>query len=172
MNVLILLASTLVLASCGVGSGSVEPVQPVSYQMLELSNPPAFPPGTYIFNSQVELDSAWANAPQTYQGDFFPDSPKPVPTVDFSASSMVGVSLGVGIRCYIPQIVDVTEQGADLFIKYRSGEPDGPTTLACLHLWPLAVFVLLPKTKDAITFTRVYESVPPALPEGAIPSNR
>ncbi len=155
MNALMLLASTLMLASCLDGGGGVEPVQPVSYQMLELSNPPAFPPGTYIFNSQVDLDSAWANTPQTYQGDFFADSPKPVPTVDFSASSVVGVSLGVGIRCYIPQIVDVTEQGTDLFINYRSGEPDGPTTLACLHPWPLAVFVLLPRTKGGVTFTRV-----------------
>lgn len=157
MKTLSWMAFSLVLASCGGGGGgeAVEPIQPVAFQALELFNPPAFAAGTYILRSQDELNSAWLNAPQTYPGDFFSTTPKPVPTVDFSNSSVLGVSLGVGTRCYIPQVVEVTEQGTSLLLKYRSGEPDGPTTLACLHPWPLAAFIVVPKLKGAVSFLRV-----------------
>jgi len=136
------------------GAGD-EPTQSVSYQVLELPNPPAFPAGTYVFTSRDELNDAWTSAPQTDPGDLFSGTRMPVPNVDFSISSVVGVSLGVGTRCYIPQIVDVTAQGSNLLFRYRSNEPDGPTTLACLHQWPLAVFVKIPKLKGAIVFSRV-----------------
>lgn len=146
----------LVLASCGgAGGGVEEPTQPVPYQVLDLPNPPAFPAGTYVFTSQDELNIAWTSAPQTYPGNLFGGTPMPVPAVDFSISSVVGVSLGVGTRCYIPQIVDVTQQGSDLLVRYRSNEPDGPTTLACLHQWPLAVFVQVTKLKGSVVFSRV-----------------
>jgi hypothetical protein len=68
---------------------------------------------------------------------------------------VVGVSLGVGIRCYIPEIVEVSSRPGELLVKYRSGEPSGPTTLACLHNWPLTTFATVPKFQGTVTFTRV-----------------
>lgn len=145
----------LVLPLLGACGGGSDPPTPVPFQTLQLQAPPAFAAGTYDLRTQSDWSSAWASAPQTFPGDLDPTAIKPVPSVDFQNNSVVGVSLGVGIRCYIPEIVEVSSRPGELLVRYRSGEPSGPTTLACLHNWPLTTFATVPKFQGTVTFTRV-----------------
>lgn len=143
----------VLLAACG--GSSDPPPTPVPFQTLQLQTLPAFPAGTYDIRTQSDWAAAWASAPQTFQGDPEPSVAKPVPAVDFQNYSVLGVSLGQGIRCYIPEIVDVSSKPGELIVKYRSNAPSGPTTLACLHNWPLATFATVPKFQGSVTFTRI-----------------
>ncbi len=143
----------VLLAACG--GDSDPPPTPVPFQTLQLQTLPAFPAGTYDIRTQAAWTAAWTSAPQTFEGDQFPSEVKPVPAVDFQNYSVVGVSLGLGIRCYVPEIVEVSSKPGELIVKYRSNAPSGPTTLACLHNWPLATFATVPRFQGSVTFTRI-----------------
>ena len=149
-------SAALLLAFLGACGGSDDP-QPtaVPFQTLQLQTLPSFPAGTYDIRTQAEWNAAWTSAPQTFQGDPTPSAPKPLPAVDFQSYSVVGVSLGEGIRCYVPQIVDVSSRPGELIVKYRSNAPSGPTSLACLRNWPLATFATVPRFQGAVSFIRV-----------------
>jgi hypothetical protein len=147
-----LLAIT-VLSACG--GTSIEEVVPVAYQELQLYEPAAFAAGFYTVRSQSEWNSVWSNSPQSFLGDPMPNSPKAPPQVDFQSKSVVGVSLGLGILCYMPQIADISSDRGDVTVKYRSAEPNGPTTLSCLRTWPLATFAIVPKLQGGVNFIRI-----------------
>ncbi|MBC5768471.1 hypothetical protein [Ramlibacter albus] len=134
------------VAGCGGGGPDAEPV--ASTDAVSRING-AYAPATYVFRNQGELSAAWSPAPQL--GQTTTDSP----TYDFSTSMIVGVSLGTGIRCYIPTITKVVRSGNTMTVSWKSGAPNGPTTLACLHSWPLNAFVSVPQHSGTVEFVRV-----------------
>jgi hypothetical protein len=140
-----LLAASL-LASCGGGDFVSEPV---AFQSLQDEMTRSIPAGTYVFKTQAEMEAAWTAAPQQF-GD-----PKPLPVIDFSQAMVVGVSLGVGIRCNIPIITSVVRHSDDYLVSYKTNEDTGVTTLACLHQWHLTDFAAIPATRGAVVFQRV-----------------
>jgi hypothetical protein len=143
--------STLLAASLLAGCGGSDPAvfEPVAFQSLQNDMTRSFPAGTYVFKTQAEMAAAWTAAPQQF-GD-----PKPLPTVDFSQSMVVGVSLGVGIRCNTPIITSIARQSDDYLVSYRTNEGTGVTTLACLHQWHLTDFAAIPATRGNVVFQRV-----------------
>lgn len=108
-----------------------------------------YPLGNYSFRSQEELAAAWG--PFTQSGADATERP----SFDFNASMLVGVSLGVGIRCYVPTITSITRSGNTLTVSWKSTWPDGFTTQACLHQWPLSTFVAVPQHQGQVVFVRI-----------------
>lgn len=137
------------LAGCGGGGAAPEslPFQSMQEQLTR-----SFPQGVYVFRNQAEMAAAWEAAPQEF------GEAKPLPQVNFATSTVVGVSLGVGIRCDIPIITQVSRSGGAVTVSYRTNLGTGVTTLACLHRWRLTDFVLIPATPAPATFT--FERVP------------
>ena len=109
---------TLALAACG---GSVDPV-PVDFQLLRTEFPGSFPAGTYVFKNASEMAAAWATAPQDHVtvDPTRPPGPISMPSIDFETTSVIGVSLGVGIRCYSPQIKRIVSVGDALTVMYTA----------------------------------------------------
>jgi len=143
-----LLAASL-LASCGGGDSASEPV---AFQSLQDDITRSLPAGTFVFKTQAEMEAVWTAAPQQF-GD-----PKPLPVVDFSQSMVVGVSLGVGIRCNMPIITSIERQSDDFVVSYKTNEDTGVTTLACLHQWHLTDFAAIPATGGTVMFQRIVSS--------------
>lgn len=143
------------LVGCG---GSIDPV-PVDFQSLFTEFPGSYPAGTYVFKDQAEMAVAWATAPQEYVpvDPTRPPGPIPMPSIDFEKYSVVGISLGVGLRCFAPHITSITSVGDDLMVTYTSREDTGPVTLACAHTWPLTAFAQVPTFRGSVTFERVSE---------------
>lgn len=133
------------LAGCGGGSTP----EPVAFQPLQDDMTRSFPAGTYAFRTQAELAEAWNAAPQQF------GEAKPLPTVDFSQKMVVGISLGVGIRCNVPIIRKVERDGGTYVVSYTTNEGTGVTTLACLHQWHLTDFVAVPASAGTVVFERV-----------------
>lgn len=143
------------LLSCGGAT-----FEPVEFQPLLTEFPGTFAAGTYVFKNLAEMAAAWALAPQEYGVDPTPNpTPTPMPTIDFGKYSVVGISLGVGIRCFIPQITQVLSSGDDLKLVYQSAADTGATTLACLHMWPLTAFAKVPAVRGSVSFERVSPSI-------------
>ncbi|MBG9390212.1 hypothetical protein [Caenimonas aquaedulcis] len=140
------LALLAMLAACG---GGGETPEDVAMQRLQEELTRSFPAGTYVFRSQAEMAAAWNAAPQEF-GDA-----KPMPAIDFSQSMVVGISMGVGIRCFVPTITAVTRVGASYTVSYRANDGSGGTTLACLHTWRLTDFVAVPAQPGTVAFQRV-----------------
>lgn len=144
-----LLLASLILSLAACGGGSSE--DNLTFQSLQEQLTRSFPAGTYVFRSQAEMASAWTAAPQEY------GEPQPLPVIDFANNVVVGISLGVGIRCNVPLILRVTSDGARLLVSYRTNEGTGVTTLACLHTWRLTDFAAVPATGLPVEFVRVTE---------------
>lgn len=144
-----LLMAVVALTGCGGGGPAAEalPFQSVLDQLTR-----SFPEGTYVFRNQGEMAAAWNASPQEF------GEAKPLPQVDFAASTVVGVSLGVGIRCDAPVITQVSRTGSAVTVSYRTNLGTGVTTLACLHRWKLTDFALIPATPEPATFR--FERVP------------
>lgn len=147
-----LLMAAWLLTACG-GSDSDDPV-PVAFESMQETFSRTHARGEYVLRTQAELEAAWSVAPQQF------GEPMAMPIVDFSQYSIVGISLGAGIRCNIPIITRVTAYGDDIVVSYRSNEGTGVTTLACLHQWRLSDFARIPAVRGNVTFERV-----PAVPE-------
>lgn len=145
----------LALSACG---ADPDPV-PVDFQPMWTEFPGSFPAGTYVFRNQSELAAAWATAPQDYVpvDPTAPPGPIPMPSIDFGPYSVVGVSLGVGIRCYAPHITQVVSAGGDLTVLYVAPPTTGPGTFACRHLWPLTAFARVPAIHGTVRFELVSE---------------
>ncbi|MCU0957934.1 MAG: hypothetical protein MUF55_11655 [Hydrogenophaga sp.] len=109
----------------------------------------SYPLGNYSFRSQEELTAVWGPFTQSGAGA------TELPIFDFGSNMVVGVSLGVGIRCYIPTITGVTRSGSTLTVSWQSTWPDGFTTQACRHAWPLSHFVAVPQHQGRVVFVRV-----------------
>jgi len=135
------------LAACGGGDDT--PPEQVAFQPLQEELTRSFPPGTYVFRSQGEMIAAWNAAPQEF------GEPKAMPSIDFSQAMVVGISLGVGIRCNVPTIASVARVPSGYQVTYRSNDGTGVTTLACLHQWRLSDFVAVPVQPGAVEFVRL-----------------
>jgi hypothetical protein len=133
------------LAGCGGGDSSSEPV---AFESLQDEMTRSFPTGTYVFRTQAEMAAAWNAAPQQF------GEAKPLPTVDFTQNMVVGISLGVGIRCNIP-IIRKVERSDVYVVSYTTNEDTGVTTLACLHQWHLTDFATVPASAGAVAFQRI-----------------
>lgn len=136
---------TLLLA-CG-GDGPAP--EPVPFQTMQEDFTRSFPEGTYVFRNQPDMAAAWSAAPQEF------GEAKDMPIVDFAQDTVVGVSLGVGIRCNIPIITQVSSHDGVVVVSYKTNLDTGVTTLACLHRWRLTDFARIPATRDAVVFERV-----------------
>ena len=150
---LCMMLSLAALGACGDG-GDVQST-PVPFQTLDIPAPPAFTEGTYDLRTQPEWAAAWASSREQFFGQLGPPTTRPPPTVDFQKDSVVGVSLGVGTRCYVPTIVDVSAKPMQLLVKYRSSGPSGPVSLSCAHPSPLVAFATVPKFDGTVVFVRV-----------------
>lgn len=75
-----------------------------------------------------------------------------MPMIDFDAYTVIGVSRGVGIRCFSPRITDVYRVDNDLVVVYREPPTTGPITLACAHPWPLTDFIRVPAVQGSVWF--------------------
>lgn len=135
------------MAACG-GSDSQRAI-PVAFKSMQEAFSGSYPRGTYVFRTQAELQAAWQLAPQQF------GEPMPIPVVDFAQHSIVGISLGVGLRCDIPIITRVDALADAITVYYRTNEGTGVTTLACLHQWRLSDFVRIPAIRGAVTFERL-----------------
>lgn len=141
------------LVACG---GRVDPVS-VEFQLMSTEFPGSFPAGTYVFTNASEMAAAWATAPQEYvtPDPRLPPGPIPMPVIDFDKHSIVGVSLGVGIRCFVPQIKTITSTDSNLTVMYTAPPDTGPATLACYHRWPLTAFAKVPAITGKVSFLAV-----------------
>lgn len=151
------LLAVLVLALCACGSDP-DPLE-VEFEPLWTEFPGSFPAGTYVFRSEMEMAASWATAPQEFLpvDPRAPPGPVPMPKIDFGMYSVVGVSLGVGIRCFAPHISKVTTMGGDVKVLYVVPINSGPGTLACRHQWPLTAFARVPAIRGSVTFEMVSE---------------
>jgi hypothetical protein len=131
------------------GGGDSDAPAPVDFQSMQEAFSRTFARGEYVFRTQAELQAAWTPAPQQF------GEAMPMPVVDFAQYTVVGISLGTGIRCNVPIITRVTAYGDDIVVSYRSNEGTGVTTLACLHQWRLSDFARVPKVRGTATFERV-----------------
>jgi len=138
--------SLALLAACG-GDGPAP--QAVAFQSMQEDFTRSFPEGTYVFRNDTEMASAWSAAPQEF------GEAKDMPVVDFAQDTIVGVSLGVGIRCNIPVITQVSSHDGVVVVSYKTNLDTGTTTLACLHRWRLTDFARIPATRDPVVFERV-----------------
>lgn len=141
-------AALAIAASLVVGCGGSDS-DPVPFVDVTSEVFGTYPFGNYTFRSQAELAAAWG--PFTQSGA----SATELPSFDFGSQMIVGVSLGVGVRCYIPTITSVVQSGSTLTVSWKSTWPDGFTTLACLHQWPLTDFVAVPQHQGRVVFVRV-----------------
>ena len=135
---------SLSLVSCG-GGGDV---MPLAFQSMQEQFSGTYAAGTYVFRNQAELAAAWAAAPQQF------GTPMEMSVIDFSRNTVVGISLGTGIRCDTPRIVAVYELGGTVQVSYFTNQGTGVTTLACLHQWRLSDFALIPATSEPVVFER------------------
>jgi hypothetical protein len=75
------------------------------------------------------------------------------PAVDFSAFTVVGLSLGWGPSgCHGLAITRITEEPAQLRVEYRRWAPQ-PTDICTASLVPLVAFVKIPATAKPVVFT-------------------
>ncbi len=132
----------------GCGGGGPAP-QPVAFQSMQEDFTGSFPEGTYVFRSEADMAAAWSVAPQEF------GEAKAMPVVDFTQDTVVGVSLGVGIRCDVPTITEVSSHDGVVAVSYKTNLGTGVTTLACLHRWRLSDFARIPATRDPVVFERV-----------------
>ena len=124
--------------------------------------PGSFAAGTYVFKTQADMSAAWAEAPQEYVpvDPRLPPGPMPMPVIDWQRYSVVGVSLGVGIRCFAPKIIRIVKTGSDLTVMYTAPPSTGPATLACYHRWPLTAFAEVPVIEGNVAFSLADPSYP------------
>lgn len=141
-------AAVALAASLLVGCGGSE-AEPVAFTNVTSDVFGAYGQGTYALRSQADLAAAWAPFTQSGQGA------TELPIFNFDSAMVVGVSLGVGVRCYIPTVVRVVRSGDTLTVSWKSTWPNGPTTQACLHQWPLSDFVAVPPHQGEVRFVRV-----------------
>lgn len=149
------------LLSCG-GGGT--PPEPVNYQFLfnEFQSR-VFAENTYVLRTQSDLDALW-NSGTEWTGLFSPPQPAAKPVVDFSQNTVVGISLGVGLRCYMPEIVSVTRSGETLTVAWRTNRDRQITTMACIFDSSLQTFLAVPAWPGPVVFDHRRET-----PESTIP---
>lgn len=132
------------LIGCGGGGDTV----PLAFQSMQEQFSGTYAAGTYVFRNQAEMASAWAAAPQQF------GTPMAMPVIDFAKYTVVGISLGAGIRCDTPRIVAVYELGGAVQVSYFTNQGTGVTTLACLQQWRLSDFATIPATGEPVQFER------------------
>lgn len=145
----LLRAVALTLAACVTVSCGGSDTEHVVFSNVTAEVFGSYRQGTYTFRNQAELSAAWTPFTQSGQDATV------TPQFDFESTMVVGVSLGVGLRCYLPTITEAVRSGRTMTVYWKSSWPDGPTTQACQHQWPLADFVAVPQHQGEVYFVRV-----------------
>ncbi len=114
----------------------------------------AIPRGTYALKSAADWYALWTSAPAQFPSDPFPTADKSTPAVDFSRSMLLVLSLGVGLRCFLPQVTRIVDQGGARRVYWTTNEDTGTTTSACNHLYPLVTLILAPVSESLVEFIR------------------
>ncbi len=114
----------------------------------------AIPSGTYVLRSAAEWQALWQAAPAQFPGDPYPNADKATPAVDFSRHTLIVLSLGSGVRCYLPQVTRVTEQGVLRRVFWKTNQDTGTTTSACNYLYPLVTLITVPASDAPVEFMR------------------
>lgn len=148
------------LGACGGGSAG----DPVTYQSLfSAFEFRVFAEGTHVLRTQAELETFWASG-SNWTGAFAPAQPAGQPSIDFSRTTVVGITLGVGARCYIPEVLSVTRSGDTLTVAWRTNRDRQITTSACHSSYPLGNFLAVPAWPGPVVFDYRRESTAAALP--------
>jgi hypothetical protein len=106
-----------------------------------------WPVQTYVARSDAEWSQVW----NLFVPNFEPPSPKPV--VDFSAHTVVGISLGWGSNgCEAVAISRVTETSTEIDVEYHRSSAL-PGQLCGASLVPLEDFVEISATTKPVVFS-------------------
>jgi hypothetical protein len=114
----------------------------------------AIPRGTYALRTAGEWNALWLAAPAQFQGDPFPMADKSTPSVDFSRFMLLVLSLGMGLRCNLPQVTRITDQGGARRVYWKTNEDTGTTSSACNYTYPLVTLILAPVGDGVVEFIR------------------
>lgn len=138
------------LVGCG---GQVDEVQ-VPFTSLIPDAYRLIPRGTYVLRSTAEWKALWESSPAEFAFDPFPARPKVLPEVDFQRQTLLVISLDLGIRCNMPEVLSVTRVGDTIQVQWRTNEDTGASTSACLHRFPLFTLTLIPVSTLGVFFTK------------------
>lgn len=154
----LLFVAAALLCACG---GADE--TPVSYELVPAEffvNPqsavdPTALPGVddtrayfYVFRTQSEW-RAWSEQVRNKY------DPRPLPSIDFSGSTLAGVYLGMRTNsCYTLSIREVVERGGLVIVRYREGKPPAGETCSPFVIYPLKL-IRIQATGLPIEFTEV-----------------
>jgi hypothetical protein len=132
-----------VLIACGGGSGDDSTDIPYARVQGDFSN--SWPVQNYVARSDAEWSQIWSQQAPNF-------SPILKPVIDFTAYTVVGVSLGLGSNgCEGVQITRVTERPDEIEVDYRRLAVS--TGQACTaNLVPLVDFIEIGATTKPITF--------------------
>jgi hypothetical protein len=135
--------ASAVLIACGGGSG--DDSTDISFARVQGDFPGGWPVQTYV----ARMDEEWSQIWSLHVPNF---SPAPKPLIDFTAYTLVGVSLGLGSNgCESLQITRVTERPEGIEVDYRRLAVS--TGQGCTaNLVPLVDFVEIGATTKPITF--------------------
>jgi hypothetical protein len=136
------------MTACSSGDEAV----PVAYTDETMTQFRPYAQGDYVIRSRAELQAAWAAAPFRVFPIGLLTSEPAFPAYDFQSSMLVGVSLGEGLWCHKPVIMNVLVAGDDMDVEYRVSTS---STLACLRNGPLISFALVPRATGTVTFRRI-----------------
>lgn len=142
------LACTLIAVAsvAGCGGGSDSEIRDLSFSPLEANLYGEWPVQTYVVRTRAELVATWA------QHDSLQSPPAEMPEVDFSAYTVVGVSLGWGPSgCHGLRIARAFETRSDVRVLYQRLVPTG-AGLCTGSLVPLVAFVKIPATLKPVAF--------------------
>ena len=94
------------------------------------------------------------SAPAQFPTDPFPNAHKFTPYVDFSRQMLFVLSLGMGLRCFLPQVQRIIEQGGLRRVYWTTNEDTGITTSACNLTYPLVSLILAPASSASVEFIK------------------
>ena len=115
----------------------------------------AIPKGNYVLRSSAEWSALWLSSPAQFLGDPFPQADKSTPVFDFQSSMLLVLSLGTGVRCNLPQVTRIADQGSVRGVQWKTNEDTGITTSACNYLYPLITLVSAPASDRTVEFLRL-----------------
>lgn len=150
----LMLAAPLAPSGWLVACGGTPPEVEVPFQEWMPNTYRAIPRGHYVLRSAGEWNALWQAAPAQFPGDPFPLADKATPPVDFSRFMLLVLSLGTGLRCYLPQVTRITDQGGARRVYWKTNEDTGTTTSACNYNYPLVTLILAPLSDGLVEFIR------------------
>ncbi len=147
----------LLAGLCGCGGqpyGESLPEREVSFEEWMPSAYRAIPRGTHALRNTADWSALWLGSPAQFAGDPYPTADKSTPTVDFTRHMLLVLSLGLGVRCNLPQVIRITDQDSVRRVYWKTHEDTGITTSACNYNYPLITLILAPAADATVEFIR------------------